>query len=158
MKNKLTALALLAAATVSLVPTPARAHDNGLAIAGGLLGGLLIASAIHDSHQDAYAAPCAAPYAPRYDDRGNDGCWQNVSVLVWVPGCWVEERGYRGRGTQRYVAPHHETRINRVWVVADRGYRNDRSNRYNRDDRNGHGARDDRNDRREHNSRGRSHR
>lgn len=159
MKTKLTALALLAATAVSLVPTPARADDRGLAVVGGFLGGLLVASAINDSHHGNYAPAYVAPCAPSYDYRGNDGCWENVSVQVLVPGCWVVERGYYGEVVRRYIAPHYEYRTNRVWVVANRDhYRNDRHDGHRRDGRYDDDRRNDRRDRRDHDSRGRSHR
>jgi len=161
MKTKITALALLAAAAASVVPTPAKAgHDDGLAIAGGILGGVIIASAIANSHHDAYVAlapaycppPAPAPvYCPPPTPvyYGNDGCWQNVSVQVWVPGCWVDARDYRGYSTRRYVAPHYETRNNRVWVANNRG-----GNRNDHNDRNGRYTYNDRNDHRDHDNRG----
>lgn len=154
MKNKLTALALLTAGALSLAATPVRANDNGLALVGGVLGGLIIASAINDSHHEVYAnytpaydASCAAPVAYR-----DDGCWRDVTVQVLVPGCWVEERGFRGHVVRRYVAPHYEARTNRTWVANNRRDFNSHDNRY---DRNNH---NDRNDRRDNNSRDRNHR
>lgn len=162
MKTKLTALALLAAAAVAAVPSPARADHDGLAVVGGILGGLLVASAIHDSHSVSYTTynpgyvACPPPAYVAYG--GNDGCWQDVAVQVWVPGCWIQERGYRGQVVRRYVAPHYESRNNRVWVASNRGYRNDRNDHNNRNDRNDRNDRNGRNDNRGHDSRGSNHR
>jgi len=117
MKTKITALALIAASALSLAPKPAAASDKGLAIVGGFLGGLIVASAINDSHHDNYG-----PNRVVVDDRcdsGPSGYWNEVSVRVWIPGCWIVERGYRG-DHRRYVDGHYERRNNRVWVAYDR--------------------------------------
>ena len=118
MKTKFTALALITASALSLAPKPAAANDKGLAIVGGFLGGLIVASAINESqHHD------EVRYVERVDgrnDRSDEGCWKEVSVQVWVPGIWIEERGYYGRNYRRYVAGHYECRNNRVWVSSNR--------------------------------------
>src|SRR3954470_5223084 len=92
MKTKLTALALITVSALSLAPKPAVASDKGLAIVGGFLGGLIVASAINDSHYDNCPPPrTTVVVADRCDDRPS-GYWKEVSVRVWVPGCWIVER------------------------------------------------------------------
>ena len=132
MKNKLTALALLTATALSLTPTPARADDKGLAIVGGFLGGLIVASAINDHHHDAYVNCAPVAVVPICEPRYDAGCWREVSVNVWVPGCWVVERGYRGGSFRRYVGAHYEVRTNRVWVADNRYDRHERRDHDNR--------------------------
>ena len=150
MKTKLIALSLIAATALSLAPKPAQASDRGLAVLGGFIGGVLIASELNN--RDHYYAPSAPAVVvnDRYDyGYRDDGCWQEVAVRVWVPGCWVEERGFYGRNYRRYIGAHYENRTNRVWVANnrhdDRGRSDDRG-RY--DDR---GHRDDDNGRRDDN-------
>lgn len=121
MKTKITALALLTASALSLAPKPAVASDKGLAIVGGFLGGLIVASAINDSHYDNCAPNRSTVVVDdRCDDRGSPGYWKDVSVRVWVPGCWIVERDYRGCNRRRYVEGRYECRNNRVWVAHDR--------------------------------------
>src|SRR3954465_10490095 len=108
MKTKLTALALITASALSLAPKPAAASDKGLAIVGGFLGGLIVASAINDSRYDNYAPNHTTVVVDdRCDDRGPAGFWKDVSVRVWVPGCWIVERGYRGCDRRRYIDGHY---------------------------------------------------
>ena len=133
MKNQLTALALITATAFTFAPKPAEANDKGLAIVGGFLGGLIVASAINDSHHDNYVSGhttvVVADRDDRCDDRGNSGFWKEVSVRVYVPACWVEERGRRGECYRRYVGGHYEYRCDRVWVSYDRHDRRDRDYR-----------------------------
>jgi len=120
MKTKITALALLAASALSLAPKPAAASDKGLAIVGGFLGGLIVASAINDSYHDSCAPTHTTVVVDdRCDDRPS-GYWKEVSVRVWVPGCWIVERDYRGCERRRYAEGHYECRNNRVWVAHER--------------------------------------
>jgi hypothetical protein len=120
MKTKITALVLITATALSLAPKPAAASDKGLAIVGGFLGGLIVASAINDSRHDNYPGRSTTVIVnDRYDDRGAAGCWRDVPVRVWVPGCWIAERSYN-RNARRYVEGHYESRHNRVWVSNDR--------------------------------------
>src|SRR5258708_28911166 len=102
MKTKITALALIAVTALSLTPKPTVASDKGLAVVGGLIGGLIIGSAIADSRHDYYEPRSTTVIVNDRDDRCDDGYWKEVSVKVWVPGCWVIERSYRGREVRRY--------------------------------------------------------
>jgi hypothetical protein len=139
MNTKFTALALAAVTALSLAPKPVQASDRGLAIVGGFIGGLLVASAINDSHSTCYPErPSAVVVDERCASGGPaDGCWNDVAVNVWVPACWVVERGAYGGSCRRYVGGHYERRVNRVWVSRDR------YSRYDRRDRD-HGDRDHR--------------
>jgi hypothetical protein len=132
MKTKITALVLITATALSLAPKPAAASDKGLAIVGGFIGGLIVASAINDSrHDNYYAASNTAVIADdRCDVRAPNGFWKEVSIRVWVPGCWVVERSYHGRGYRRYVEGHYDCRNDRVWVSTDRHDRRDREVSY----------------------------
>ena len=131
MNTKITALALIAATALSLAPKPAAASDKGLAIVGGFLGGLIVASAINDSrHDDYYASRNTTVVVDDRDDRCEPrGYWKDVSVRVWVPGCWVIERSSYGRSCRRYVEGRYECRNDRVWVSNDRHDRHDRRDR-----------------------------
>jgi hypothetical protein len=134
MKTKITALALLAASALSLAPKPAVASDKGLAIVGGFLGGLIVASAINDSYHDSCApARTTVVVDDRCDDRPS-GYWREASVRVWVPGCWIVERDYRGCDRRRYSEGHYESRNNRTWVAYERHgrYNNDRRDNHDR--------------------------
>jgi hypothetical protein len=147
MKTKLTALALAAATAFTFAPKPAAASDKGLAVVGGLIGGLIIGSAIADHDNDRVVVSAGYDrhdnHGSRYDRR-DSGYWKTVSVNVWVPGYWVSDR-YHGRTIRRFVAGHHERRIDRVWVANNRHDRYDRRDGH-RDDR-GHGYDNDRRDR-----------
>ena len=124
MKNKLTALALIAAAALSLAPKPAQASDKGLAVLGGFIGGVLVASELNQNH--GYVTAPAVVVNSGYD-RCDDGYWKDVTVRVWVPGCWVEERRYHGPSFRHFVDAHYEYRTDHVWVAYGRnvygGYR-----------------------------------
>lgn len=130
MKNKLTALALVAVTAISLAPKPAQAGDKELAVVGGLIGGLIIGSAISESRHSAdhpHRSTTVVVHGGRRDryddcdDRGDRGYWKTVSVKVWVPGCWVIERSRHGhREIRRYVDGHYTYRTDRVWVSYDR--------------------------------------
>ena len=81
MKNKITALALVAVTAFSLAPKPAKAGDKELAVVGGLIGGLIIGSAIADAnhssgyyHNDTVVVDHRGGYDNRYDRR-NDDCY-----------------------------------------------------------------------------------
>jgi hypothetical protein len=131
MKTKITALVLITATALSLAPKPAAASDKGLAIVGGFLGGLIVASAINDSRHDDYPNRNTTVIVnDRCDDRAPNGYWKEVSVRVWVPGCWIVERGYRGCDSRRYVEAHYSCRNDRVWVSNDRRDRRDREVSY----------------------------
>lgn len=151
MKTKITALALIAVTALSLAPKPAKAGDKELAIVGGLIGGLIIGSAINESrHSPDYPHRHTTVIVNGRRDRddcydhGDSGYWKEVSVRVWVPGCWVVERSRYGHGRteRRYISGHYTFRTDRVWVSYDRHDRYDRYDRYDRHDR------DDRHDRR----------
>ena len=132
MKTKLTALALAAATALSLAPKPAQASDKGLAIVGGFLGGLIVASAINDSRHDGFDSRRTVIVERRDDDRCDrpEGRWEDVTVQVWVPAVWVEERGRHGRCYNRYVPAHYEFRTDRVWVRNEERFeRRDRRDR-----------------------------
>ncbi len=145
MKNKITALALIAATALSLAPKPAQAHDRGLAIVGGFLGGLIVANAINDSRHD-YSYADRGPttvivndrndrcddFGDRYDDRSHSGYWKDVTVQVWVPGYWLVERGHHGCSYRRYVEGYYTLRTDRVWVSNDRFDRRDHDYSYGR--------------------------
>lgn len=138
MKNKITALALIAVTALSLAPKPAKAGDKELAIVGGLIGGLIIGSAINESrHSSDYPHRSTTVIVNGRRDRDDcdDGYWKEVSVKVWVPGCWVIERSRHGHSTKRYISGHYTFRTDRVWVSYDRNDRYDRHDRYDRDDR-----------------------
>lgn len=129
MNTKITALTLAAATTFAFTPKPAVAHDNGLAVVGGIIGGLIIASALND-HCD--TTPVYV--SDRCDDRGYSGYWSTVSVNVWVPGYWVVERSHHGHSYRHYVEGRYECRNDRVWVAYDRHGRYDRRDgRHDRD-------------------------
>jgi hypothetical protein len=118
MKNKLTALALVAVTAFSLVPKPAQAGDKERALVGGLIGGLIIGAAINESRHS--AEPRTTVIVHDRDDRCDDraGYWKNVEVRVWVPGYWIVERRH-GCEYRRYVSGHYECRTDRVWVAYD---------------------------------------
>lgn len=122
MKTKITALALVAVAALTLAPKPALAGDKTLAVLGGFIGGLIVASELN--HHDAYAPAIVV------NDRCNDGYWDNVTVRVWVPGCWVIERGHHGRSYRHYREGHYEIRAKRVWVTSHSHNRHDREVSY----------------------------
>ena len=130
MKNKITALALIAVTALSLAPKPAQASDKGLAIVGGFLGGLIVASAINDSRHDSYDSRHTTVIVndrrdDDCDDRSDYGYWREVRVRTWVPGCWVVERSHHGRSFRRYVEGYYTVRTDRVWVASDRHDRHD---------------------------------
>jgi len=145
MKTKITALTLIAVTALSLAPKPAKAGDKELAIVGGLIGGLIIGSAINESrHSSDYSHRSTTVIVngrrdrDDCDDRGDSGYWKEVSVKVWVPGCWVVERRRHGHSTKRYISGHFTFRTDRVWVSYDRSERydrHDRDDRYDHDDR-----------------------
>ena len=154
MNTKIIALTLAAATTFAFTPKPAVAGDKGLAVLGGIVGGLIIGAAIADSHND-YAPLYASTDYPPEPVYVADGYWSTTTVNVWVPGVWIVERDYYGRGCRRYVAAHYERRNDRVWVTYNRyerhDYRHDREigrgygyDRYDRHDH--HDRRDDRRD------------
>lgn len=128
MKTKITALAL-ALATLAAVATPktAKANDAGK-ILGGFIGGVIVASALNDHHHETVIV--------RDNDRCDEprGYWRDVSVRVWVPGCWVFERDHCGRSYRRYVEGHYEFRSDRVWVAYNDYGHHDRYDRYDRRD------------------------
>ena len=129
MKTKFTALALIAATALTLAPKPAQARDQGLAIIGGFLGGLIVASAINDSRHDGYEYRSNTVIVDRRDHDRCDapaGRWEEVTVQVWVPATWCEERGRHGRIYRTYVPGHYEFRTDRVWVSDERRDRRDR--------------------------------
>lgn len=133
MKNKITALALVAVTALSLAPKPAQAHDKGLAVVGGLIGGLIIGAALNEnSHYTEYSPRSTTVIVNDRDDRCDDGYWKDVSVKVWVPGCWVIERSRHGREMRSYVSGHFSYRTDRVWVAYDRRDRHDRDDRDDR--------------------------
>jgi len=120
MKTKITALAL-ALVTLAAVATPktAKANDTG-AILGGFIGGVIVANALNDHHHETIIV--------RDGDRCDEprGYWREVSVRVWVPGCWVVERDRWDRHCRRYVEGHYEYRRDRVWVAYNDCDRYDR--------------------------------
>ena len=81
MKNKITALALIAFTALSLAPKPAQAHDKGLALVGGLLGGLIIGSAIADSHHD-YYEPRSTTVTSASIGRAAAGCSEGADAFT----------------------------------------------------------------------------
>lgn len=127
MKNQLIALSLITVTALSLAPKPAVAGDKEWAAIGGFIGGVIIGNAISDSHRSSYPPPRSTTVIvnDRCDD-GRDGYWKTVSVRVWVPGYWVEERRHFGRSCRSYVAGHYEYRHDRVWVSSDRDDCHDR--------------------------------
>jgi hypothetical protein len=131
MKTKITALVLATTAALSFTPKPAAASDKGLAIVGGFIGGLIVASAINDSYHD-YPARTAVIVNDGCEPYASNGYWRDVTVQVWVPACWVVERGYRGSDHRRYVAGHYEGRNNRVWVSNVRHDHHDRDSNHGR--------------------------
>ncbi|MBI3885412.1 MAG: hypothetical protein HY302_06750 [Opitutae bacterium] len=128
MKTKLTALALLGASAFSLAPAPAQAGDKELALIGGLIGGVIIGSSLHEGRHHDYDSRRTVIVERRDYDHCDApaGRWDEVTVRVWVPGCWVEERGHHGRIYRSYVPGHYEYRTDRVWVSYDRRDRRDR--------------------------------
>ena len=133
MKNKITALALIAVTALSLAPKPAQASDKGLAVVGGIIGGLIIGAALNEnSHYEGYPARATTVIVNDRDDRCDEGHWKDVSVKFWVPGCWIVERSRYGREVRSYVSGHYGYRTDRVWVAYGR---HDRHDRDNRDDR-----------------------
>jgi hypothetical protein len=134
MKNKITALALVAVTALSLAPKPAQASDKGLAVVGGLIGGLIIGAALNENGHYADCPPRATTViVDDRDSRCDDGYWKDVSVKVWVPGSWIIERSRYGREMRTYVSGHYSYRTDRVWVAYDRHDRRDY--RDGRDDR-----------------------
>lgn len=146
MKTKITALALIAVTALSLAPKPAKAGDKEWAVVGGLIGGLIIGSAINEGrHSSDYPHRNTTVIVngrrdDDCDDRDDAGYWKEVSVRVWVPGCWVVERSRYGHGRdyRRYIGGHYEYRTDRVWVAYDRYDRRDYGDR-NNDYRYGYG-------------------
>jgi hypothetical protein len=135
MKNKITALVLVAVTAFALAPKPAKAGDKELAVVGGLIGGLIIGSAIADSrHSSDYSRNTHVIVDHHRDGRydRDRGYWKEVRVKVWVPGCWVVERSRYGRDYRRYVDGHYTYRTNRVWVSYDRHDRRGYDDRYDR--------------------------
>ncbi|MBI2518334.1 MAG: hypothetical protein HYV95_15750 [Opitutae bacterium] len=123
MNTKLTALVLTAATALSLTPKSAFASDKEWAAVGGFLGGLIVGTAINDSHHDSYPRRTTTVIVNGRGDRCDDrpeGYWKNVTVRVWVSGCWIEERGRHGNCYRRYVEGHYEFRTDRVWVSFNR--------------------------------------
>lgn len=142
MKNKITALVLVAVTAFALAPKPAKAGDKELAVVGGLIGGLIIGSAIADSHHSSdYRSTVVVDgyrdgrydnrydhrYDNRYDgrhrgryDRHDRGFWKEVRVKIWVPARWVIEHSLHGRDYRRYVEGYYTYRTDRVWVSYDR--------------------------------------
>jgi len=119
MNTKITALTLAAATAFAFTPKPAVAHDNGLAVVGGLVGGLIIASALSDHHDADFHRTVVV------NDRCDDGYWKTVEVRTWVPGYWLVERGHHGRSYRSFVEGHYECRTDRVWVAYNRYDRRD---------------------------------
>lgn len=137
MKTKITALALIAATALTLAPKPAQAGDKELALLGGLIGGVIIGSVINDArhHDRGHRDTVIVERFGNEHCDSPDGRWEDVSVRVWVPSVWVEERGRHGRRHRHYVPGHYEYRSDRVWVSFDRHDRRDRPTRrgdYNR--------------------------
>ena len=137
MKTKLLALTLAGASVFAFTPKPAVASHNSnttAAVVGGVIGGLVIGSMIADSHNDRVVVAS--------HHRHDDGYWKIVETRIWVPGCWVIERGYHGRTYRRYVEGHYEYRRERVWVSYDRHHRHRDTGRghhhHDRYDRYGH--------------------
>lgn len=142
MNIKFTALALVAVTALAFTPKPAVAGDRGLAVVSGLIGGLIIGSAIADHHDNraVHVSYRYDEFGNRCDDGGNSGYWNTVSVNVWVPGYWVEERSHHGRCHRYFVAGHYEYRNSRVWVAHNRHDRYDRwDDRHDRDIGRGYG-------------------
>lgn len=133
MKNKITALVLIAVTAFALAPKPAKAGDKELAVVGGLIGGLIIGSAIADSRHDDYRSTVVVDgrydgrYDHRYDryDHRDRGYWKEIRVKIWVPGRWVIEHSRHGRDYRRYVEGYYTYRTDRVWVSYDRRDRRD---------------------------------
>ncbi len=135
MKNKITALALIAVTALSLAPKPAQASDKGLAVIGGLIGGIIIGAALNEnSHYSDYSPRSTTVIVNDRDDRCNEGYWTDVSVKVWVPGHWVIERSHRGCEMRSYVSGFYTYRTDRVWVAYERRNRHDRNDRHDRHD------------------------
>jgi hypothetical protein len=91
MKNKLTALALIAVTAFSLTPKPAKAGDKELAVVGGLIGGLIIGSAINESRHSADYPHRSTTvvvnhrHGDRYDDCDDrDGYWKTVRTITII--------------------------------------------------------------------------
>ena len=102
----------------------------------------LIGSAIADHHDNraVHVSYRYDEFGNRCDDGGNSGYWNTVSVNVWVPGYWVEERSHHGRCHRYFVAGHYEYRNSRVWVAHNRHDRYDRwDDRHDRDIGRGYG-------------------
>lgn len=144
MKTKLTALVLTAATALALTPKSAFAGDKEWAAVGGFLGGLIVGSAINDSRHDSYPDGSTTVIINDHRDHCDDrpeGYWENVTVRVWVPGCWIEERGRHGRCHRRYVEGHYEFRTDRVWVSFNRHDRRGHDRHHDRDYGYGYGHR-----------------
>jgi hypothetical protein len=122
MKKQLIALSLVTAAALTFAPKPAVAGDKEWAAVGGFIGGVIIGNAIKDSHRSSCPPPRGRTTVIVNDrcDDDRDGYWKTVSVRVWVPGYWVEERGRFGRCHRYYVEGRHEYRTDRVWVSTSR--------------------------------------
>lgn len=126
MKNQIIAFSLITATALTFAPKPAQAGDKEWAVLGGLIGGVIIGNAISESRHSAYPPPHTTVIVNDRRDDNRDGYWKTVSVRVWVPGYWVEERSRFGRHHRYYVDGRYEYRDDRVWVAYDRHDRDDR--------------------------------
>ncbi len=140
MKNKLSALALLTVAALSLAPQPARASDEGLAFVGGFLSGVVVGAAAALNNNQFYACPppvpVVAPVGCAYTDYSR--CEPEVSAQVWIPGFWVQALDYNGCVIRRYVGGHFACRSNRACAAQERAGRRDRNDRPRRDENTRH--------------------
>lgn len=147
--NKLATLSLLAAGALAFTPQSAVAGDKTVAAIGGFIGGLIVGSQVnsHSSHTTVIYDDHCPPPGPVVIVSNGPGYWIERPVQVWVAPTWIITYDPWNRPIRRYVAGHHTTRMEKVWVNHTRPTRHiarhddrrpGRNDRYDRRDRRDH--------------------